>query len=456
MMRFPTAFLFVLSVFVSTSFGADNATPEAEAKESVDKIVYRSGTVFEGQIVEGTKTLIDDPDRYEMLLHNGTIISIKDRGQIETIVMDGQALDDPQQQGGRKRLRELLLDRQRKKQASEKEAKRELLTAKVEWVLGDAKRGHSGSEPGSVLKEGDRVHPGETVDLNSMSRIQMSVVGRIRLALEQGTRVDFKTIHVEEESGRLVLEFDFPRGGLWLEAKPEWVGKGGVLVRTQGLSLRVAEGLFRFQESMGGEIKFSHYTGPDLVLTRESDLATLSLPQGSSVLLTRKILSGEEPFTPRRKPVDDFNEWLDFQRWKPVEYNLPIQFDLVSKTQMDPKPVQPLIGLPSEKFVFQDLQPIRVTGLAPLFSAYQKALGEFRKDVGRPPTEEEGLDALRVSPAGVEGWKGPYLSNDTPLIDPWNQPFRYSVIQAGQSELIDLYSIGENGIDEQGFGDDLR
>jgi len=37
------------------------------------------------------------------------------------------------------------------------------------------------------------------------------------------------------------------------------------------------------------------------------------------------------------------------------------------------------------------------------------ALDAFRLDVGRYPTTEEGLKALREIPSGVENWRGPYL-----------------------------------------------
>jgi type II secretory pathway pseudopilin PulG len=38
-----------------------------------------------------------------------------------------------------------------------------------------------------------------------------------------------------------------------------------------------------------------------------------------------------------------------------------------------------------------------------------KALESFRSDVGRYPTDEEGLIALRDEPTGADGWLGPYL-----------------------------------------------
>src|SRR3954467_2887783 len=41
--------------------------------------------------------------------------------------------------------------------------------------------------------------------------------------------------------------------------------------------------------------------------------------------------------------------------------------------------------------------------------ALDKALDQFRLDVGRYPTNEEGLQALVTVPTGEPRWAGPYL-----------------------------------------------
>ena len=56
-------------------------------------------------------------------------------------------------------------------------------------------------------------------------------------------------------------------------------------------------------------------------------------------------------------------------------------------------------------------------------AAFRVALKRYHSDVGEYPTEEQGLQALRVDP-GVPGWKGPYLSLDIPK-DPWSVPYGY-------------------------------
>jgi general secretion pathway protein G len=66
----------------------------------------------------------------------------------------------------------------------------------------------------------------------------------------------------------------------------------------------------------------------------------------------------------------------------------------------------------------------------------------FYLDVGRYPTEEEGLKALREKLDNVPAWGGPYLDKAVPN-DPWGRPYIYK--SPGQHGPYDLYSLGADG-----------
>jgi general secretion pathway protein G len=74
--------------------------------------------------------------------------------------------------------------------------------------------------------------------------------------------------------------------------------------------------------------------------------------------------------------------------------------------------------------------------------ALEKALEQFRLDVDRFPTTEEGLASLQVAPGDAPGWLGPYLKKQVPD-DPWGRPFMYQ--EPGEHGEIDLYSYGKDG-----------
>lgn len=70
-----------------------------------------------------------------------------------------------------------------------------------------------------------------------------------------------------------------------------------------------------------------------------------------------------------------------------------------------------------------------------------QALDQFRLDVGRYPTTQEGLNALVTNP-GLERWDGPYLKKDVPK-DPWDRPYHYQ--SPGEHGEYDLFSYGRDG-----------
>ena len=54
--------------------------------------------------------------------------------------------------------------------------------------------------------------------------------------------------------------------------------------------------------------------------------------------------------------------------------------------------------------------------------ALEKALDQYRLDVGRYPSTEQGLAALVAPPANEPKWQGPYLKKAVPP-DPWGHAY---------------------------------
>ena len=74
--------------------------------------------------------------------------------------------------------------------------------------------------------------------------------------------------------------------------------------------------------------------------------------------------------------------------------------------------------------------------------ALEKALDQYRLDVGHYPTSEQGLAALNAAPANEKNWAGPYLKKAVPL-DPWGNPYNYR--NPGEHGDLDLFSFGKDG-----------
>jgi general secretion pathway protein G len=84
----------------------------------------------------------------------------------------------------------------------------------------------------------------------------------------------------------------------------------------------------------------------------------------------------------------------------------------------------------------EDVVKVQVEALA-------TSLDLFKLDIGRYPTDQEGLNALVQKPTGDGQWNGPYVTKATSLIDPWGRPYVYR--QSDQSGNYVLYSLGPDG-----------
>ncbi len=70
----------------------------------------------------------------------------------------------------------------------------------------------------------------------------------------------------------------------------------------------------------------------------------------------------------------------------------------------------------------------------------EQAAELFKLDVGRFPSQTEGLDALVSKPASAPGWNGPYLKKGGVPRDPWGNSYHYQV--PGRHGDVDIYSLG--------------
>jgi general secretion pathway protein G len=85
----------------------------------------------------------------------------------------------------------------------------------------------------------------------------------------------------------------------------------------------------------------------------------------------------------------------------------------------------------------------RVTAARAQINTFMSALSTYKMDTGQFPTTEQGLQSLRVAPAGVPNWQGPYLERELPS-DPWGRPYIYHY-PSEQGEEPEIISYGADG-----------
>lgn len=79
------------------------------------------------------------------------------------------------------------------------------------------------------------------------------------------------------------------------------------------------------------------------------------------------------------------------------------------------------------------------------------ALDLYRLEVGRYPSNAEGMEALVERPTDAESWNGPYLK-ERDISDPWGRPYVYAFPGEGGRDY-DLLTLGADGR-EGGDGED--
>lgn len=108
-----------------------------------------------------------------------------------------------------------------------------------------------------------------------------------------------------------------------------------------------------------------------------------------------------------------------------------------------------LTGIVAPRFLSQIGRSERTAAKAQI-DAFDKALEAFRIDMGRYPSEAEGLRVL-VQPVSDPRWRGPYLKNDVPQ-DPWGSPYEYHY-PSTRGKDYDVISLGRDRL-PGGSGDD--
>lgn len=77
--------------------------------------------------------------------------------------------------------------------------------------------------------------------------------------------------------------------------------------------------------------------------------------------------------------------------------------------------------------------------------SFSAALDLFYLDMGRYPTNPEGLEALVKAPSGAAAsrWAGPYLKQARVPEDPWGNAYQYRV--PGRAAPYSIVSLGPDG-----------
>ena len=93
--------------------------------------------------------------------------------------------------------------------------------------------------------------------------------------------------------------------------------------------------------------------------------------------------------------------------------------------------------------LFKRADEARKTQARAQIEGFMTALGTYKLDTGSFPSTEQGLAALRLKPADVNQWNGPYMPKDIPK-DPWGHDYIYR-FPGEHGDEPDLICLGRDG-----------
>lgn len=74
-----------------------------------------------------------------------------------------------------------------------------------------------------------------------------------------------------------------------------------------------------------------------------------------------------------------------------------------------------------------------------------QALDLFKLELGRYPTQQEGLESLIKNPGNLQGWNGPYFRKED-VKDPWRNDYKYTT-PGPDNKPFEIKSLGADGKD---------
>ena len=114
-------------------------------------------------------------------------------------------------------------------------------------------------------------------------------------------------------------------------------------------------------------------------------------------------------------------------------------------------------GIAVAKFAGQE-DKAKVKAAKASIGVLEDSVERFKIDMGRYPTEDEGLGILITAPdaEGSEAWAGPYLRKKSYLKDPWNNAFVFHAPSRDSKQPFEIVSLGSDGTEGgEAFAADL-
>lgn len=312
-----------------------------------------------------------------------------------------------------------------------------------------------------LLATGDTAKGGDELRVTWNSRMRGVVAEIITLGVMEGTtfRINrlWKHVRIGTEYN---IDLSLTQGKIWLDVssrlstidRVRFTINGNQLLTTKPILMNIS---MNTQNVLEAAVFDSKDVNIRFILPGVEQAVPLALGKRVEVSEIRATLGSDlddVPLDPQERA-----EWDTWADWRPVELRSSPVVARPDVSGMRPHGFIAALPVDDPGRNTRAIRSVRYQSTFYALRSYRAGLRSYFKDIGEyPPENESWSDALKVNP-GAPAWRGPYVDADLPATDVWGRPFRYEKWHDVAGTLrTDIRSTGPNGIDEFGFGDDLR
>ncbi len=295
------------------------------------------------------------------------------------------------------------------------------------------------------LRAGNVVPPQTAVRTPPNSRVKLGYKQIIFIGMMPATQLHVNGLARESQTGIYQLDLSVDPGGeIWLNVTDKIRLSDRVRFIVNGITFDTRSTLINVEVTAQNEVVVSNFGLTELVVSVQGDRVALT---GTQQVNLSQPSSQPVPSTKKRA------DWDNWEIWTPEKISYAPQVyaevNVSGNAYSDFAVVR--VG---EVGDLPKTVPVQPQGTMQVIQAWRQGIFDYINQEGFPPPKDQGMEAgLEAVRAKVSALNSALSA--LPTRDNWGHPFVWKVIVQGTTNLIDVHSIGPNGIDDFGLGDDL-
>lgn len=435
-----------------------------------DTIFFKDGTSIDCIVHEEKKIWkdIDDPNFYEIEVFGG-YVGFWDHGQIDRIEKNDRYV--PPDSDTYAYIRQLIQERRLVLPTGITEAGmifheqvESPISGRVLWVRNWAHIKEAGADTQLSLQADREIRGNQVISTERNSRLKFAIASAILGGLPSDSTLRLIGLNHPEHLSLYELSFVLEKGQFWCQILPGVTRaedtQERVTLRINDCELQPEPGLLLFEILPDEAFRMTLVRGTEVGIRVRGTPSESQLKPGETLivpLVGEKVLE-IEPAEENLEPV-----WTRWDAWRPVEIPVTTQVMLGDPISA---PVLGEVSAFGEGYLGREstlTAPLMVDMLPAKLKQYRQAIERYKERHGDYPDPVLGLQALhQVDPQIQEAI--PYGVEGLSPVDPWGRPLVYELIElppreddaGGPSIIVSVRSMGPNGIDEKGLGDDIQ